>query len=120
MNIGYIRASSARQDMVGQEMRMKEMGIVRVFVDVISEKNTDHPQLRELMDAIHEGDTVTVSDITRFSQKTRDAWELDLVKQLASKDVLCGFVNFGFAPDKTRRSRRFLARNEERKQADGQ
>lgn len=85
MNIGYCRISTPGQNTARQEVLMKELGVERVFIDVASGKNADRPQLRELLDFVREGDTVTVSDISRFARNTRDL--LDLVERLTAKGV---------------------------------
>ena len=85
MNIGYCRISTPGQNSARQEVLMRELGVERVFVDVASGKNADRSQLRDLLDFVREGDTVTVSDISRFARNTRDL--LDLVERLTAKGV---------------------------------
>jgi len=85
MTIGYCRISTPGQNVGRQEVLMRELGVERVFIDVASGKNADRPQLRELLDFVREGDTVTVSDISRFARNTRDL--LDLVERLTAKGV---------------------------------
>ena len=86
MNIGYIRISTCQgQRIARQEVLMQELGVDRVFIDVASGKNADRPQLIELMEFVREGDTVTVSEISRFARNTRDL--LNLVEQLTAKSV---------------------------------
>jgi len=85
MNIGYVRVSSEGQNTARQEILMKELGVDRVFVDIASGKNAERPQLKELLEFVRQGDTVTVSDISRFARNTRDL--LDLVEKLTVKGV---------------------------------
>jgi len=85
MNIAYVRVSSEGQNTARQEVMMRELGVDKVYIDIASGKNADRPQLREMLEFVREGDTVTVSDISRFARNTRDL--LDLVEKLTSKGV---------------------------------
>lgn len=85
MKIGYVRVSSGGQNTARQEALMAELGVERVYIDVASGKSADRPQLREMMEFVREGDSVTVSDISRFARNTADL--LSLVEQLSAKGV---------------------------------
>ena len=89
MNIGYIRISSADQNTIRQEVLMQELGVDRVFIDRISGKSTNRPELQKMLSFVRQGDTVIVESISRFARNTRDL--LDLIEQLSSKNV--GFVS---------------------------
>lgn len=64
---------------------MQELGVERVFIDRMSGKNTDRPELKKMMGFIREGDTVVVESISRFARNTKDL--LELVDQLSAKGV---------------------------------
>ena len=85
MIIGYIRISTTDQNTARQEVLMKELGAEQVFIDRMSGKNTDRPELKRMMSFVREGDTVIVESITRFARNTKDL--LELVEQLAKKHV---------------------------------
>lgn len=85
MKIGYIRISSADQNTARQEVLMHELGVDQVYIDRMSGKNTDRPELRRMMNFVREGDTVIVESISRFARNTRDL--LELVEQLTQKHV---------------------------------
>lgn len=85
MQVGYIRISTIGQNTARQEVLMQELGVEKVFVDRMSGKNTDRPQLKEMMVFVRHGDTVIVESISRFARNTRDL--LDLVEQLTKKGV---------------------------------
>ena len=85
MQVGYIRISTVGQNTARQEVLMQELGVEKVFVDRMSGKNTDRPQLKEMMVFVRQGDTVIVESISRFARNTRDL--LDLVEQLTKKGV---------------------------------
>ena len=85
MKIGYIRISSADQNTARQEVLMRELGVDQIYIDRMSGKNTDRPELHRMMNFVREGDTVIVESISRFARNTRDL--LELVEQLTQKKV---------------------------------
>ena len=85
MQVGYIRISTVGQNTARQEVLMQELGVEKVFIDRMSGKNTNRPQLKEMMVFVRQGDTVIVESISRFARNTRDL--LDLVEQLTKKGV---------------------------------
>ena len=85
MLIGYIRVSTTDQNTARQEVLMEELGVEQIFIDRMSGKNTNRPELKRMMSFIREGDTVIVESISRFARNTRDL--LDLVEQLTEKKV---------------------------------
>ena len=85
LKIGYIRVSTAEQNSARQEVLMNELGVDQVFIDRMSGKSTDRPELRRMMTFVREGDTVIVESISRFARNTRDL--LELVEQLTAKQV---------------------------------
>ena len=85
MKIGYIRCSSEQQNTARQEVLMQELGVDEIFIDKLSGKNMDRPQLKKMMSFVRKGDTVIVSEISRFARNTKDL--LELVETLAQKEV---------------------------------
>lgn len=85
MKVGYVRVSTDGQNTARQDILMKELGVEKVFVDKVSGKNTNRPQLIEMMKFVREGDTVVVSEIARFARNTKDL--LTLIDELTSKGV---------------------------------
>lgn len=85
MKIGYIRVSTAEQNTARQEVLMQELGVDKVFIDRMSGKNTNRPELTAMMDFVRQGDTVVVESISRFARNTRDL--LELVDKLRAKEV---------------------------------
>lgn len=85
MKVGYVRVSTAEQNTARQEIIMEQLGVEKVFVDKMSGKNTDRPQLNTMMDFVREGDVVIVESISRFARSTRDL--LTLVNGLNEKQV---------------------------------
>lgn len=85
MKIGYIRCSSEQQNAARQEVLMEELGVDEVFIEKISGKNTDRPELKKLLSYVRRGDTVIVSEISRFARNTKDL--LELIEILMQKEV---------------------------------
>ena len=85
MKIGYIRVSTQEQNTVRQEVLMETLGVEQIYIDKMSGKNSERPQLKEMMSYVRRGDTVIVESISRFARNTRDL--LELVDQLAAKGV---------------------------------
>lgn len=104
MKIGYIRVSSNDQNTARQDVLMAELGVEKVFIDRISGKNTDRPELKEMMGFVRNGDTVIVESISRFARNTKDL--LELVEQLTAKGV--EFVSKKEAIDTTTPTGKFM------------
>ena len=58
MKIGYIRVSTEEQHTDRQETIMQKYEVEKVFSEKISGKNTDRPQLKEMLSFIRSGDTL--------------------------------------------------------------
>lgn len=85
LRVGYIRISTTDQNTARQEVLMKQLGVEQVYIDRLSGKNTDRPELQRMMHFVREGDMVIVESISRFARNTRDL--LNLVEQLTAKHV---------------------------------
>lgn len=75
-----------------------------VYIDRISGKNTNRPELQKMMEYVRRGDTVIVESISRFARNTRDL--LELVEQLSVKGV--EFVSKKEAIDTTTPTGKFM------------
>lgn len=85
MKIGYIRISTTDQNTARQEVLMQELGVEQIFIDRMSGKNTNRPELKRMMAFVREGDTVLVESISRFARNTKDL--LELMEELTVKKV---------------------------------
>ena len=74
------------------------------YIDRMSGKNTNRPELRRMMEYVRRGDTVIVSEISRFARNTRDL--LELVERLTEKGV--EFVSKKEAIDTTTPTGKFM------------
>ncbi len=91
--IGYIRVSTEEQNTARQENQMQDLD--KLFMEKVSGKSTQRPELKKLMEYIREGDTVVVESISRFARNTKDL--LSLVEELTQKGV--AFVSLKEAID---------------------
>ena len=87
-----------------QEVLMQELGVDEVYIDRLSGKNTDRPELKKMMDYVRKGDTVIVESISRFARNTRDL--LVLIEKLTEKGV--EFVSRKEAIDTTTPTGKFM------------
>ena len=104
LKIGYIRVSSVEQNTIRQEVLMRELGVDEVFIDKLSGKNTDRPELKRMITYVRQGDTVMVESISRFARNTKDL--LDLIEQLTAKKV--EFISKKEAIDTTTPAGKFM------------
>ena len=104
MKVGYIRVSTQEQNTIRQEVLMQELGAEQIFIDRMSGKNMDRPELKRLMTFVRTGDCVIVESISRFARNTRDL--LELIEQLQQKEVQ--FVSKKEAIDTTTPTGKFM------------
>ncbi|MBD5160799.1 MAG: recombinase family protein [Oscillibacter sp.] len=104
MKIGYVRVSTQEQNTARQEVLMQSLGVDQIYIDRMSGKARDRPELKRMMSYVREGDTVIVESISRFARNTRDL--LELVEQLTAKQV--EFVSKKEAIDTTTPTGKFM------------
>lgn len=85
MKVGYIRVSTKDQNTARQEVLMEELGVEKVYIEKVSGKDKNRPELKKMLDFIREGDTVIVESISRFARNTKDL--LGLIETLEQKQV---------------------------------
>lgn len=85
MRVGYIRVSTKEQNTIRQEIIMNDLNVEKVYIEKCSGKDTNRPELKQMMAFVREGDTVVVESISRFARNTRDL--LSLVDELTKKGV---------------------------------
>jgi DNA invertase Pin-like site-specific DNA recombinase len=87
MRVGYIRVSSIDQH---TDRQLDGIEADRVFTDKASAKDTDRPQLDELLRFIRDGDTVVVHSMDRLARNLDDLRKI--VRDLTNRGVRVEFV----------------------------
>jgi DNA invertase Pin-like site-specific DNA recombinase len=94
MIYSYERVSTTQQDERRQEMCMKDIKISKRFIDKMSGKNRDRPELNKLMAAVQSGDHVYVEAISRLGRNVDDLREL--CRYFKDRSVTVHFIKEGF------------------------
>lgn len=85
MNISYIRVSTVEQNEARQLESLKNYAIDKQFIEKVSAKDTNRPQLQAMLDFAREGDTIYVHDFSRLARSTKDL--LDIVEKLDTEGI---------------------------------
>lgn len=85
MKIGYIRVSTKEQNTDRQDILLNQLGAEKIFIDELSGKDTNRPQLQEMLTFVREGDTVIIESYSRLARSTKDL--LNIVETLKAKGV---------------------------------
>ena len=87
MKYGYVRVSTKEQNTDRQLEDMEKENIPKenIFVDKLSGKDMERPQLKLLLDKVKKGDKIVVDDITRLGRNMRDI--VNLIDWLDKKEV---------------------------------
>jgi len=85
MKVAYIRVSTEEQNADRQIEAMNKLGITKQFMEKISAKNMERPQLKAMLEFVREGDCVVVESFSRLSRSTKDL--LTIIEKLQSKNV---------------------------------
>lgn len=85
MNIAYVRVSTVDQNEDRQIEGLKPYGIEKWFIEKVSAKDTNRPELKNMLDFARDGDTVYVHDFSRIARNVADL--LKLIEQLEKNNV---------------------------------
>lgn len=85
MKVGYVRVSTKEQNTIRQEVIMENLGVEKIFIEKISGKNMNRPELKNLLSFVREGDEVIVESYSRLARSTQDL--LTIISELNSKGV---------------------------------
>ena len=91
MRIGYVRVSSLDQNPDRQIEDLKAQQAEKIFMDKVSGKNTDRPELQKMLSFIREGDTLIVHSLDRLARNLADL--LTMVQELTDRGVSVVFMN---------------------------
>jgi DNA invertase Pin-like site-specific DNA recombinase len=85
MKVGYVRVSTIEQNEQRQFENLKKYDIEKFFMEKVSAKDTNRPELQRALEFVREGDTLYVDDFSRLARSTKDL--LDIVEFLKKKNV---------------------------------
>lgn len=90
MRIGYVRVSSLDQNPDRQIEDLKAQQVEKIFMDKISGKSTDRPELQKMLSFIREGDTLIVHSLDRLARNLGDL--LGMVEDLTNRGISIRFI----------------------------
>lgn len=91
MIIGYARVSTVGQELVAQEVALRDAGCERLYVEKVTGTSTaPRTQLAALIASVREGDTVIVTKIDRLARSIIDLNKI--VTELSDKGVTVQFL----------------------------
>lgn len=85
MNIAYCRVSTVEQNEQRQVKSLEKFNIDKWFTEKVSAKDTNRPQLKEMIEFAREGDTIYIHSLDRLARSTKDL--LNIVEQLQAKGI---------------------------------
>lgn len=85
MKIAYVRVSTVEQNEARQIEALEKHGIDKWFTEKVSAKDTNRPELKNMIDFAREGDTIYIHDFSRLARSTKDL--LEIVEGLNQKGV---------------------------------
>lgn len=89
--IGYMRVSTAEQDLALQRHDLEKVGVDEIFHDVTSGANPKRPGLREALDALKQDDTLVIWRLDRLGRSMRQL--VDTVEEIQKKGAHLKSVN---------------------------
>lgn len=75
-NIAYIRVSTVELSEERQRESLEKYDINKWFVDKVSNKNTNRPQLQAMLDCAKKGDNIYIYDFSRLASNLKDLIKL--------------------------------------------
>lgn len=76
MKIGYIRTSTADQNLDRQKKIMQDYKVDRLFSEQESGKDTNRPALNKMLKSIQPNDEIVISSLDRLSRNYKDSKEI--------------------------------------------
>ena len=83
--IAYVRVSTIEQNPKRQQEALKKYNIDKWFIEKLSGKNTDRPQLKLMLDYARENDTIYIESFSRLARNTKDL--LNIIENLNSNNI---------------------------------
>ena len=76
MIFGYARVSTLDQNLDRQIDQLRAAGCERIYQEKITGTRRERPELDKMIDALREGDTIIISELTRLSRSVKDLFSL--------------------------------------------
>jgi DNA invertase Pin-like site-specific DNA recombinase len=90
--VAYIRVSSVQQN---TDRQLVDVERDKDFIEKVSAKSTERPQLKAMLEHVREGDTVVVHSMDRLARNTKDL--LEIVETLKANGVSIKFIKENLA-----------------------
>ncbi|GMQ61391.1 recombinase family protein [Vallitalea maricola] len=74
--IGYVRVSSEDQNQKRQVDQLNEIGMDIVYQEKVSGSTMNREELKKMLNELHKGDIIYVTDLTRITRSTKDLFLL--------------------------------------------
>ncbi|WEV41296.1 recombinase family protein [Lactobacillus sp. ESL0681] len=91
MKIGYARVSTQEQNLARQLDALKKAGVKKIFEEKISGKNMERPELKKMLDYIHEEDEVVVLSLDRLGRNSDDLTKI--IEQIKQKGAVLNILS---------------------------
>lgn len=91
MLVGYVRVSSLDQNPDRQLEELNALQVEKIFMDKLSGKNTERPELQKMLSFVREGDTLIVHSLDRLARNLSDL--VTMVQDLTGLGVSVRFIN---------------------------
>ena len=85
MKIGYVRVSTVEQNEERQIEGLEKHGIEKWYIEKVSGKSMDRPELKRMLCEIQPGDVLYVHDFSRLARSTKDL--LEIVESLNKRNI---------------------------------
>lgn len=85
MKYAYVRVSTVEQNEERQIEGLEKHGIDKWFIEKVSGKDTNRPELQVMLDTAKAGDTIYVHDFSRLARSTKDL--LAIVEMLTERNI---------------------------------
>lgn len=85
MKVGYIRVSTKEQNTIRQESAFDKLNLDKIFMEKISGKDTNRPQLNDMLNYVRDEDVLYIESLSRLGRSTKDL--INIVEKLNEKNV---------------------------------
>lgn len=83
--IGYVRVSSQDQNQERQIKQLNEIGMDIIYQEKVSGATMNREELQKMLNELHSGDSIYVTDLTRITRSTQDLFLL--IDKIRNKDA---------------------------------